>query len=613
MNGLYSVADQAAACLKRIDFEHQGFENCDTASLKSVASCVRKNITLIDLPAGDGMSLRYGRYEETPTQLIERCIGNTWRVVGHEYQLDTLDYNISPDPSENSRGSQFGEWTWQLNRHEEWLVTALQQHQRNDPSNIEALSKWIRTWIETCPAPTQEFNTELTSWRTIEIGIRLGRVWPHVFHVVKDAEDFDDELLLAWLNSVAEQCDFVWAHRKTRNWLMMEMNGLLTVSIMFPFFKEASEWYENALRIHIEEIDNQFLLDGMQVELSAGYHGVSFRQYIRCYKILKGDGRDIPIELTAAMRKMLHPWRAMVRPDGWVFGFQDSGSLDYTSWLNELPDEIKTPEDSFFSLSGAAPKHLNNLLPYAGQGVLRSGWTMNDTAVAIDVGPFGAAHQHEDKLSIQIWSRGKDLLGEAGKVDYADSPQRRYSLGTLAHSTAIVDGHQQNSRRQYKGQDGSEALVGVTSDLESSSPWIKGIYDCGYGHEGDIAVRHERSVMLNSANLITVTDQFYANDDTPHTIEILFHLLKEEYEMQEDGARSIGEGPNLILTTQSIGDTPLIVEGICGKTEPDLRGWAEMDPVDYKGSYDLVPRPCITIKSRMSGSIKIVTQIHVVD
>ena len=209
MNGIYPISNQASACLNRINFEHPMFDNCDTESVKHVAETIRTNILPVELPDGDGMNLRYARQSESPGRLIKRCLGNTWRVVGHEYQMEALDYNISPNPSENTRGHDFGEWTWQLNRHEEWIPVALYYHRTGDTQAMEALTSWIRTWVETCPAPTQEFNTELTSWRTIEIGIRLGRVWPHIFHVIKNSDALDDELLLGWFNSVAEQCAFV--------------------------------------------------------------------------------------------------------------------------------------------------------------------------------------------------------------------------------------------------------------------------------------------------------------------------------------------------------------------------------------------------------------------
>ena len=614
MNRVYSIADQAQACLARLNFQHKAFENVDVSSLSEVARSVRKGIVKAELPLVGSDKYLFSRESEKPEEIIERCLGNTWRVCGHEYTLEELDYNISPDPAENSPGKEFGEWTWQLNRHYEWPTIANYYAQSQNPKAVEAICSWLMTWIETCPAPTEDFNTELTSWRTIEIGIRLGGIWPQVFNVMKAVDDFDSELMLAWMNSVGEQCEFVWEHRKTRNWLMMEMNGLLTASLMFPFFKQADEWRKKAIQVYLEEINNQFLEDGMQVELSASYHGVSFLQYLRAYTVLRGAGHEVPEPFMSGMRKMLAPWRAMLKPDGRAFCFQDSGPVEYSHWLRKIPADLHSPSDAFFLSEGPPPDHLNDFLSHAGQCVLRSGWSLKDTAIAMDVGPYGAAHQHEDKLSLQIWSRGHDLIGEAGKVNYSDSPQRSYSLGTLAHSTAIVDGCQQNSRRLHLKMGGTQASDGPVKaqhDLNCTTPWVQGAYEDGYGDQGEVAVRHERRVVLNSADLVTITDRFTAQDDRSHRVEILFHLLKDGYEMLPRGARSTGDGPQVELVAHRGDDKTITVSGVCGGEEPDLRGWAEMDRKDYRGSKDLVPRPCITISCEMVKSLEVITEIRI--
>jgi len=583
-------------------------------SLRDVAARVRANMVTFAMKEPEGISLRIGREGETPEQLIDRCLGNTWRVVGKEYTLDYLDYNISPDQAENSAGSGFGEWTWQLNRHQEWVVAANHYRQTGDTRAAEAVCSWLRTWIETCPAPTEDFNTALSSWRTIEIGIRLGNTWPKVFGALKDAAALDDELLLAWLNTVAEQCDFVWPHRKTNNWLMMEMNGLLTAAIMFPFFTGAPAWEANALDVHVKEIGNQFLADGMQVELSASYHGVSFIQYLRAYDLLRHSGRRVPAAFISGMQRMLNPWRAMARPNGRVFGFQDSNKVDYAQWLRRLPDELRREDDAFFVSEGPVPDRKNDLLPNAGQCVLRSGWTLADTAIAVDVGPFGDAHQHEDKLSIQLWARGRDLIGEAGIVDYADSPQRRYSLGTLAHSTAVVDGRGQNSRRTFgKGRRPLDAVAEAEYDINSGTPWIRAAYEDGYGSDGEIPVIHERTVMLQSAEHIRITDRFRAEDTVAHTVEILFHLLTGEMEISGTTCCTKGEAPNLILTSCRTDGKALRLSGVKGGAPPDLRGWASRAPDDDTGRHELVPRPCLTLTVVMIAEVEVVTDITIVN
>ena len=72
-----------------------------------------------------GVSFSYGEKTE-----VLKAVETT---VGLEYAMpDAPDYNISPDPVLNSPGSDFGEWTWQINRHSEWRVAAIHYNQTND-------------------------------------------------------------------------------------------------------------------------------------------------------------------------------------------------------------------------------------------------------------------------------------------------------------------------------------------------------------------------------------------------------------------------------------------------------------------------------------------------
>ena len=91
-----------------------------------------------------------------------------------------------------------------------------------------------------------------------------------------------------------------------------------------------------------------------------------------------------------------------------------------------------------------------------------------------------------------------------------------------------------------------------------------------------------------------------------------FHLLKDTFEINGNECRTTGDGPNIILRCKSDGARAFAVSGVCGGTKPDLRGWAAMDPVDFQGTYKLVPRPCITITAAMSSKIKIITEIEIV-
>ena len=49
------------------------------------------------------------------------------------------------------------------------------------------------------------------------------------------------------------------------------------------------------------------------------------------------------------------------------------------------------------------PTETSHAFPYSGHYVMRSGWDKDATYLLFDAGPFGAGHQHEDKLHFVLW------------------------------------------------------------------------------------------------------------------------------------------------------------------------------------------------------------------
>lgn len=609
-----SLDDSAQRCLERLDPDHPAMSGADLSNLRDVAERTRRAVVCVPIPKTPGINPRIGRPGDTPEAFLKRCREGTWRSVGREYAMpDGPEYNVSPDPILNSGNREFGEWTWQLNRHAEWRVAAVHYHHHGDAFAADCVATWLKKWLETCPAPTQEFNTERSSWRTIEIGIRLGSTWPPVISAFKDAAEFDDVLWLAWLDSIAEQCGFVWENRKLNNWLLMEMNGLLHAGVQFPFFRDAATWRKNATDTFVAETDIQFHADGFQRELSSGYQTVCVREYLWAYRLLKSAGYEVPPGFTAPISGMRTAWRAMARPDGRVFGFQDSGRVHLEGQIRTLEEELREDADRFFIGEGPPPEKRCDLLPNAGYACLRSGWDKRDTAVAVDVGPFGDAHQHEDKLSIQIWAAGEDLIGEAGLVDYADSPERRYSLGTLAHSTAIVDGHGQNRGQDYvKAQIPMDAKVEAEHDFDCAEPWIRARYDEGYGPDSAIDVVHERTVTLKSVSRIEVRDRLTAQDGRSHRAEILYHVLKDQYAVDGNAFVTKDTGANVRISAVRADGNAIEMTHVCAGDGPDLRGWAKPPFDPNSGRHDLAPRPCVTFSAEFEQSVEIVTTIEIV-
>ena len=130
-------------------------------------------------------------------------------------------------------------------------------------------------------------------------------------------------------------------------------------------------------------------------------------------------------------------------------------------------------------------------MPWSGFAALRTGWGQDDTWALMDAAPFGRAHQHEDKLSVLLYTNGKFLLTEGGNYAYDESEMRNYVLSTRSHNTVRVDGQDQNRRKTYAWK---EEDIKKKSNLEwnFSKKWdyAKSAYDEGYGEDQDKAPVH---------------------------------------------------------------------------------------------------------------------------
>ncbi|PCJ59972.1 MAG: hypothetical protein COA79_09200 [Planctomycetota bacterium] len=616
-----SLLQQALNLIDRIDRTHVNFKQIDFEAdqenlFKEISKAIRKSIVAIKINSIDNKvnsNIRIYRENETPDELINRCTDGYWKSVGREFYFpEGLDYTVSPDNSLNSPGQIFGEWTWQVNRHPEWSIAAQLYHQTQDEKYAKTVATWLGNWIEQCPAPKEDNGGSQGPWRTIEIGIRMGLIWPQVISAFKDSPNFDDTLLLAWLNSYAEQSEFVWKYKKANNWLLMEMNGLLHAGVQLPFLKQASEWKEKALNEFIQQIKTQFQPDGFQRELSTHYMAVCMTNYLKPVDLLKSVGDKVPEALLEILSRMFNSWRKLARTNGMAFGFQDGPDGDLSQQLKNLPEELLIEADNWFiDGTGNPPAQKNSFLENSGYVVLRSGWGENDLCLAFDGGPFGDGHQHEDKLSIQLFACGKTLIGEAGTVDYSDTPQRHYSLQTPAHSTAIVDGEWQNRKKNYKrGVRPLDALAETICNLDDPQPSASAIYSEGYGPDLDVSVIHKRTVKLIDQKNVEITDEFSSEDESEHLVEILFHIQMDEAVVIQNGAK----GKNKDGLTMNIQAYPTNVKIypsiIVGGEKPDLRGWAAPD-IYTKGYWDVVPRPCLTLTTKFKNKFELKTKIQV--
>lgn len=520
---------------------------------------------------------------------------------------DKIDWVANPSEGEYKTHL----WNESLNRHFHFARFVDAYWETGDERFIDGLARDWMDWIENNPRPDDSGNKVewpygCYAWQTLTTAIRLERSWPVALYKCIDRAAFTDELLCAIAGSYCDQARHLLAWPTHHNWLTEECMGLYTAGVLFPEFKEAAEWRKTAIeRLHLQLTDEVYP-DGAEYELAGGYGMWVVRNMVMLmeHAAMVDRSDEIPDDFKALTEKTFDYLMSVAMPNGEMPGLNDSGNRDVTSLL-ETGFELYPGRTDFQYVAsrgeaGRPPTFTSRGLPWSGHYVMRSGWGADDAFMLVDSGPYGSAHQHEDKLHFVLYAHGRQLVLDPGNYSYDASRWRRYVLTTPGHNTVMIDGMGQYRRgnqdtyywpRPWHGEapEGQDTVWVTGSDLD----FVRGTYRDGYCkikedareqrrpgpddvevHEG---FTHTRRVLFLKPDYWVVVDTLSASDGKEHTYESLFHLDADEA-VSDDSLSVTTTDPNAAnLTIVPMANEGLGVEIVKGKEDDPVQGWAN-DP-----------------------------------
>lgn len=302
-------------------------------------------------------------------------------------------------------------------------------HYFNDlnAKGAEKRRKWhknlITSWIQENP-PGQG-----TGWEPYPTSRRIAN-WVKYFCHRQPAES-------EWLDSLAVQAD--WLSKRLEwhllgNHLVANAKALLFAGLYFQG-EEAERWRKKGSAVLEQQIQEQVLADGGHFELSPMYHLLILEDFIDIAWIHGRFGKPRPRYLEETIKKMLRWSMVMRHPDGEIPFFNDAcmGVAPKPKTLEQYAKKIglkKKPEK---------PKRVE-YLKNSGYVRLQKG---NATLFA-DLGEIGPSYQpghaHADTFSFELSLEKKRVVVNGGTSVYGDSRDRSRQRGSMAHSTAVVDG-----------------------------------------------------------------------------------------------------------------------------------------------------------------------------
>ena len=500
------------------------------------------------------------------------------------------------NPTENG----YKEWTWQLSRHAELVTLAKAYLATKEVRYKDAAAEILNSWFEAADAPaigTSGYDT--MCWRTIECGIRAGWNWPIVINTFVPV--WDDDTVCNLCKSIYEHGMRLRNDYTTGNWLIMEMNGLCHIGVFFPFLKDSCEWYDFAMKMLDAELSLQLYPDKAQYELTPNYQGVIITNYLLAIKTARAYGKTVPDSMLKAIERACEYYIHIMTPDRRIISTNDGNHFKRDHVPTLLSEYAKEFPDNpafkwLYGEEGGIEPCKDYIFDYAGFASLRTDWSENAVMVFFDGGPFGRAHQHEDKLALSLWADGKEILPDPGGYAYDDSPMRHHILDTFSHNTAAVDGMAQSRRRNYVWHNEDIKIKsGLKYKLGDEVDVLSALYDEGYGSEGMSDVTHKRNIYFlkkcgTLRPFVIVVDRFTALDEKSHNYDVMWHIDAESL-------TSKGLFVHADTLRISVSRTPSLNSGleVCyGRTFPTLQGWYanSMKQGDFRPIYAATYKLC---------------------
>lgn len=336
------------------------------------------------------------------------------------------------------------EWVWQLNRMPSWNSMGRVYWHTGDERYAKEWGEQLCDWVRKNPND----ENHKYAWRSIEAGIR-GYSWIELYQRFIDSPSFTPQILVTFLNSLYDHASYLMTkYSSLSNWALMEAEGLATIAIMFPEFKDAEKWKSEAIRRLNNEIKLQVYPDGHQRELAIGYHMGCIDWFLRTYELAKMNGIEnaFPPSYIRTIEKMCEVPMKLCHPDGRNAQFGDAHTGIAGQYKNRFKKwaELFQRNDFLYLATdgekGTKPDSTAFSLPYSGLYSMRSGWNKNAICLVLKCGPDGGWHCQPDNGTFELSAGGRILMPDAGCYIYSgDSVNRAWFRQTKVHQTLTLN------------------------------------------------------------------------------------------------------------------------------------------------------------------------------
>jgi len=214
----------------------------------------------------------------TQPQAVNRPAAESATIANAEQLMQHVILGEPLGPEIDWRANPIGylEWMHAFNRHY-WMQHLIKAYLTTGDERYAAeLAALVSSWLKATPPPVGNNGGGDPSWETLSTAVRCYGAWFDIFYACLHSPHFTDTLLVDMVKSFYEHAEHLMEFSVTRhnNWLVVESQVIASIGVLFPEYTRAAEWRREGYARLTAEIATQVYPDGVQWELSAGYHAL---------------------------------------------------------------------------------------------------------------------------------------------------------------------------------------------------------------------------------------------------------------------------------------------------------------------------------------------------
>lgn len=416
------------------------------------------------------------------------------------------------------------EFIFQLNRHRFFICLGQAYLMTRDEKYAETFVGLFSDWTKKY---THRSKEALPVWRTLEAGLRLS-YWARAMSFFINSESITEEIKGRFFAAIRIHADYlVKNHRKgfsiKSNWGVMEYAGLYIASVILM-----NEEYKSIAKKFLKQaLHTQILKNGLQWEASPMYHNEVLAAYLDVIRVTHlYQDKIFDEEELAIIRNMAYATFIHTTPNHHQLLTGDSDDTDVRDLLSFAAllfrdstlkavayEKLDFESAWLFGKKGIEEyDEIEKTYPSGGfLSLLESKEVIFRTSYQEDANFFyfrnaslGGGHGHLDKLHIELWFAGEEILRDSGRYTYKEVNERYSLKSAKAHNVPIVGDKEYINCSDSWEFERLLPSVGISSNVKNGFKYMEGFH-LGYMETDGVLVR--RRIVMLTEDIILVSDE----------------------------------------------------------------------------------------------------------